>query len=408
MNLNMEKIRGNDNKRGKLFYISTSNSDDQQDNSSLETKNNNNISNKNLSDNDDQDDSSWSEYSDSQDEDQPQPLSFEKLPRRSMSAAGGFTYYLSNNSIYPSYEKLGLLSTMFSNSQQNLQSNNNLQNSNLNRRLPPAPPPNELDSDSDDDDYQSKPLEFDAANKRLESLALKHNSSKSNSDSMARSVSDKGAPMSAITNGNNKSSNSSSNSNIKPQDISYSSTLVGSDDDPPMIARPQSPRTARRNMLASELSESLRKNLLWERETRARMLLGGQNNSSGMLAAKLRDRSIKQKQLQQQLESENDLAETEELEAAAELARIRGSAISGTNHRRYKSTSDERKYPISSSNNANLAKLFSTTQMTRYEDELPTLNGNARNYTENDLQKYNNDRRKRRNRYLSSSPDYHG
>lgn len=40
------------------------------------------------------------------------------------------------------------------------------------------------------------------------------------------------------------------------------------------IAPPQTPRTTRRAMLATELSESLRRNLLWERQTRNRILGG--------------------------------------------------------------------------------------------------------------------------------------
>ncbi|GAA5976695.1 hypothetical protein JCM10908_005599 [Rhodotorula pacifica] len=42
-----------------------------------------------------------------------------------------------------------------------------------------------------------------------------------------------------------------------------------------VVAPPQTPRTTRRAMLATELSESLRRNLLWERQTRNRVL-GGQ------------------------------------------------------------------------------------------------------------------------------------
>ncbi|PWN54069.1 hypothetical protein IE53DRAFT_359482 [Violaceomyces palustris] len=40
----------------------------------------------------------------------------------------------------------------------------------------------------------------------------------------------------------------------------------------PDLAAPQTPRTTRRNMLRDELSESLRQNLLWERQLRPRML----------------------------------------------------------------------------------------------------------------------------------------
>ncbi|KAN0062251.1 hypothetical protein ACQY0O_005432 [Thecaphora frezii] len=42
--------------------------------------------------------------------------------------------------------------------------------------------------------------------------------------------------------------------------------------DLPETAAPQTPRTTRRNMLRDELSESLRQNLLWERQSRTRML----------------------------------------------------------------------------------------------------------------------------------------
>lgn len=42
--------------------------------------------------------------------------------------------------------------------------------------------------------------------------------------------------------------------------------------DLPEAAAPQTPRTTRRNMLRDELSESLRQNLLWERQSRSRMM----------------------------------------------------------------------------------------------------------------------------------------
>jgi len=47
----------------------------------------------------------------------------------------------------------------------------------------------------------------------------------------------------------------------------------------PEAGLPQTPRTTRRNMLRDELSESLRQNLLWERQSRNRMLgIGAVNN----------------------------------------------------------------------------------------------------------------------------------
>jgi hypothetical protein len=48
----------------------------------------------------------------------------------------------------------------------------------------------------------------------------------------------------------------------------------------PTPAAPQTPRTTRRNMLRDELSESLRQNLLWERQSRNRMLGIGGNPST--------------------------------------------------------------------------------------------------------------------------------
>ncbi|UZJ57334.1 hypothetical protein CBS101457_006654 [Exobasidium rhododendri] len=48
----------------------------------------------------------------------------------------------------------------------------------------------------------------------------------------------------------------------------------------PEVGQPQTPRTTRRNMLRDELSESLRQNLLWERQSRNRMMGIGAANSS--------------------------------------------------------------------------------------------------------------------------------
>lgn len=53
----------------------------------------------------------------------------------------------------------------------------------------------------------------------------------------------------------------------------------------PEVGLPQSPRTTRRNMLKDELSESLRQNLLWERQSRNRMLgIGGNRVTTAPLA----------------------------------------------------------------------------------------------------------------------------
>ncbi|TIA75618.1 hypothetical protein E3P92_00758 [Wallemia ichthyophaga] len=381
MNLNMEPMEAadtahNKKQRGKLFYISTSASDDQQP-SSVDA-------NQQISDEDD--DSSWSEYSDDQDEPN-QPISFEKLPKRSMSAAGGFTYFLSNKPIYPSQDKLSLLSTMF-NSQQNL------------TKATENHSPNNSEDSSDKDCG----LEFNARNSRR--LQKKSQS--------AMNIPHKGTS----------------------QDTSYASTLVGSESgaqgdqpphsphsapgpleipDAPLSARPQSPRTIRRNMLASELSESLRKSILWERETRARMLLGGHNNSSGMLNAKLREKFARQEAEAEALARQREDEEEEyfdddmDLDSAAHNARIKNRVdsiksnnntlpnTSNTSHRRYKSTPER-------SDNQYPHKMLSTS----------TINNNpssssiaGRNLTENDLSKYRRPRTSTNN-YLSSSPDYHG
>lgn len=60
----------------------------------------------------------------------------------------------------------------------------------------------------------------------------------------------------------------------------------------PDISLPQTPRTTRRNMLRDELSESLRQNLLWERQSRNRMLgIGALNNPRNNAMADSRSRS---------------------------------------------------------------------------------------------------------------------
>ena len=59
----------------------------------------------------------------------------------------------------------------------------------------------------------------------------------------------------------------------------------------------QSPRTLRRNMLRDELSESLRENLLWERQSRARLLGLGvppSEDSSGSSTPLASRRSVSQ------------------------------------------------------------------------------------------------------------------
>jgi hypothetical protein len=58
----------------------------------------------------------------------------------------------------------------------------------------------------------------------------------------------------------------------------------------PAPAPPSTPRTTRRQMLSTELSESLRRNLLWERQVSKINMVGGvrRQNSSGMLGNGLR------------------------------------------------------------------------------------------------------------------------
>jgi len=56
----------------------------------------------------------------------------------------------------------------------------------------------------------------------------------------------------------------------------------------PAPAMPLTPRTTRRQMLANEMSESLRRNLLWERQTSRRMLGGPARGGSGVLGNGLR------------------------------------------------------------------------------------------------------------------------
>lgn len=56
----------------------------------------------------------------------------------------------------------------------------------------------------------------------------------------------------------------------------------------PAPAPPTSPRTTRRQMLSTELSESLRRNLLWERQVSKVNMTGGARRSSGLLGGGVR------------------------------------------------------------------------------------------------------------------------
>ena len=56
----------------------------------------------------------------------------------------------------------------------------------------------------------------------------------------------------------------------------------------PAPAAPMTPRTTRRQMLSTELSESLRRNLLWERQVSKVNMLGGARRSGGLLSGGLR------------------------------------------------------------------------------------------------------------------------
>ncbi|POY72498.1 hypothetical protein BMF94_4324 [Rhodotorula taiwanensis] len=66
-----------------------------------------------------------------------------------------------------------------------------------------------------------------------------------------------------------------------------------------VVAPPQTPRTTRRAMLATELSESLRRNLLWERQTRNKVL-GGQPRRPMMPGEQLPPRPASSTNLAQQ------------------------------------------------------------------------------------------------------------
>jgi hypothetical protein len=59
---------------------------------------------------------------------------------------------------------------------------------------------------------------------------------------------------------------------VPTSSLSSSHPYAASTSNLPEVGLPQTPRTTRRNMLRDELSESLRQNLLWERQSRNRML----------------------------------------------------------------------------------------------------------------------------------------
>lgn len=97
--------------------------------------------------------------------------------------------------------------------------------------------------------------------------------------------------------GDSKLSNSSGSlatQAIPSQRVSNSTGLQ----QPVDTAQPQTPRTTRRNMLRDELSESLRQNLLWERQSRNRMLgIGGNQTTS---STNLQQQQFQAQQAQQQ------------------------------------------------------------------------------------------------------------
>lgn len=70
---------------------------------------------------------------------------------------------------------------------------------------------------------------------------------------------------------------SNSTESVPLQDPVTTPTVAAHRNALPAPIAPQSPRTTRRNMLRDELSESLRQNLLWERQSRNRMLGIGAN-----------------------------------------------------------------------------------------------------------------------------------
>lgn len=76
----------------------------------------------------------------------------------------------------------------------------------------------------------------------------------------------------------------------------------------PEVGLPQSPRTTRRNMLKDELSESLRQNLLWERQSRNRMLgIGGNRLTSAPVVANESQQEQQQQQDRRRRSNEGNL-----------------------------------------------------------------------------------------------------
>ncbi|GAA5869189.1 hypothetical protein JCM16303_000385 [Sporobolomyces ruberrimus] len=97
-----------------------------------------------------------------------------------------------------------------------------------------------------------------------------------------------------------------------------------------MAAPPQTPRTTRRAMLATELSESLRRNLLWERQTRNRVM-GGAPRPPVMPTQGLPQRTASSQQLAPPATATSDPANGPTRTASSDTPGVRAQTPSPAN-----------------------------------------------------------------------------
>ena len=121
--------------------------------------------------------------------------------------------------------------------------------------------------------------------------------------------------------------------------------------DVPTMAQPQTPRTTRRAMLATELSESLRRNLLWERQTRNKVF-GGPPRPPAAATAVNSQQQVQQAQLaaQQQQQQRQQQQQQQQQQAAAGAAAGGGAAAKAASSGGSSRRSEERPESAGSSN----------------------------------------------------------
>jgi hypothetical protein len=143
------------------------------------------------------------------------------------------------------------------------------------------PPNQEMEDDSDTEDENpenSVQLSRSVAQERLAALVGMHRSS--NSTSVTTSTAYSNMTVTTTTTSTAVLSDLLPDRPTKQTRVSTAPIPLSHPYNLPAPALPSTPRTTRRQMLQTELSESLRRNLLWERQVSKVSLIGGMRRQS--------------------------------------------------------------------------------------------------------------------------------